>query len=348
MINELNQEIISKLAEGNVIERPADIVKELIENALDAGATEIKIDVEDYGKKTIKIFDNGEGMDEDDLLQSCMHHRTSKIAYDEDLKSIRTWGFRGEALAEIAAISYLTITTKQKEELEGCEISFEDGDMRTMGKVSSKDGTTIEVKEIFHKTPTKLKQMDDSEEINQIIDIVQKYALINPKIHFELKHNKNLILHSKKLNSFIENIISIHGKEIAEKLIKVNYSEDNIKVQGYIGKPSLMERDKSMQAIFVNRRVIKDSTISEALYEAYHTLLFTNKQPAAILNISIHPRYTNVHVHPKKEAIKFKDLNKVRKAVFDATKNSLEENDLAFEKAPEEKKGFFQRFRRKD
>ncbi|MBU2589208.1 MAG: DNA mismatch repair endonuclease MutL [Nanoarchaeota archaeon] len=329
MIKLLEDTIINKIAAGEVIERPASVVKELMENAIDAKATIIEIDVKNYGKDLIRVVDNGLGMNKEDTELSIQRHATSKISSEEDLTSINTLGFRGEALASIAAVSKMTILTKEKDKLEGFKISLEGGDIITKGTIGCKTGTTIEVQDLFFNTPARLKFLKtESNELKNIVDIVSRYALFYNNISFKLIHNGHLLINTNSSENALNNIISIYGSETSKHLMNVNYENNSIKISGFISKPSLLKPNKSFQNIYVNGRYVKNETMQEALYDAYHSLLFVNMHPVTILNIEINPKEIDVNVHPTKDLVKFAEATKIYDAVFNALRKTLQENNL--------------------
>jgi DNA mismatch repair protein MutL len=328
-INILTEDLINKIAAGEVIERPSSVVKELIENSLDSGATKINIIIKDSGKRLIKVTDNGEGMDESDARNSILRHTTSKIKTDEDLFSINTLGFRGEALASIAAISQMSITTKQQGEVEGFNIAIEGGGIISSGPIASEEGTSIEIRNIFFNTPARKKFLKtDPVELRHIVDTVIRYALINHKVSFRLDHDGHNLLNSPAVDDPRNNIAAIYGVGLAKDLMKVNYESDSIKVSGYIANPLQARNDKSQQAIFVNKRWVRNDDISKAVYDAYHSLLFLSKHPVLVLNIEIDPKKIDVNVHPNKSEVKIEQKDHVYKAVFEAIKFTLQKNNL--------------------
>ncbi|MEK6916820.1 MAG: DNA mismatch repair endonuclease MutL, partial [Nanoarchaeota archaeon] len=256
----LDEALINKIAAGEVIERPASIVKELIENSIDADAKKIVIEVKEGGKSFIKVSDDGEGMSKKDANLSWQRHTTSKIKELNDLFSVRTLGFRGEALASIASISKLSIITKPRGELSGTKIVIEGGKLVMEEEFGCPDGTIIEVKELFYNTPVRKKYLKSIEqELGQIADIVTRYALIHHKIHFKLSNNGKILLESPSVADPITNFSHIYGKEAAKQMLRVDY-QDEIKISGYISKPSLARATKNEQSIYVNKRYIKKNT----------------------------------------------------------------------------------------
>ncbi len=328
-IHLLSEDLINKIAAGEVIERPASIVKELIENSLDAGATKITIDIEDSGKKLIRVADNGEGMDKDDAEKSILRHATSKIKSDEDLFSIHTLGFRGEALASIAAVSQLTLSTKKKEALEGFTLLIDSGKIITTGILAAETGTTMEVRNLFFNTPARKKFLkSDQVELRHIIDIVIRYALINPAIAFKLSHEGHVLLHSPSVADMRSNIASIYGTALAKELLDVNFKNELVTISGFIAPPYQARNDKNQQDIYVNGRWVRSPEIMTAVYEAYHSMLFVNKHPVVVLNLTLDPEKIDVNVHPAKTEIKIEQKEEVCNAVLSAIRETLQKNNL--------------------
>jgi DNA mismatch repair protein MutL len=328
-INLLSEDLINKIAAGEVIERPASVVKELVENSLDAGADIITVEIKDSGKKLIKISDNGSGMSEEDAKKCILRHATSKINNVDDLFSIQTLGFRGEALASIAAVSRLSIITKQKDLVEGFNLVVEGGKEISSGIIGTNTGTTIEVHDLFFNVPARKKFLKtDAVELRHIVDTVLKYALINPTVSFKLVHEKHELVSSPAVKDLQGKIASIYGINLAKDLLEVNSDQESVKVTGFICKPYQARNDKNQQQIFVNNRWIRNETINKAVYEAYHSLLFVGKHPTFILNIEINPEEIDVNVHPAKTEIKIEQKEEVFSAVVDAVRKTLEQHNL--------------------
>ncbi len=339
MIRILNESIINKIAAGEVIERPASVVKELLENSFDAGADEIKIEIYDYGLKKIKISDNGLGMTKDDALLSFKRHATSKIKKESDLFEIRSLGFRGEALASIAEISNLRIITKTQNKSLGTYIEIEAGKLIKSEEIGCPAGTIIEVNNLFFNVPVRKKYLKTNDiELSNILKVITKYALIKKRVSIRVFHNNKELLNSQKTDSLLNNIIYVYGAEIGKNLIKVDYEEDNISIKGYISKPSLTRADKSEQSLYINERAIKNAVISEAIYNAYKTLLFINRHPIYVLNININPNDIDVNVHPTKTVVRLKHEGLLSKVVTNAIKEALYSSNLIVEASLENSK----------
>ena len=325
----LSEDLINKIAAGEVIERPASVVKELIENSLDARATKITVEIKDSGQELIKVTDNGEGMEPEDAETSLVRHATSKIQDDEDLFAIKTLGFRGEALASIAAVSELTLTTKRIEALEGYTLTAEAGKIIRSGIIGSEPGTMIEVRHLFFNTPARKKFLKtDSVELGHIIEVVTRYALINPRVTFRLYHEGHELMNSPGVEDWRSNLASIYGLTLAKKMLEIRHTEAGVDTQGFISAPYDCRNDKSQQQLFVNRRWVRNNDVINAVYDAYHALLFVNKHPILVLNINLDPATIDVNIHPTKADIKFEQREKVYQAVYAAVKETLQKNNL--------------------
>ncbi len=325
----LSEDLINKIAAGEVIERPASVIKELVENSLDAGATKITVELEEFGKRRIKISDNGEGMTPEDAEKSILRHATSKIHSVEDLFSIKTLGFRGEALASIAAVSKLSIITKQKNILEGFMLQIEGGNILNKNIIGTEQGTSIDVRDIFFNTPARKKFLKtDAVELKHCLDVVTHYALANPAVNFKFIHNNYTLLHSPALNDARSTIASIYCIQTAKELLEVKYEDETIRINGFISKPYHVRNDKNQQVLFVNGRWIRNSDVTYAVYQGYHSTLFVNKHPVFVLHLQLNPETIDVNVHPQKQEIKIEQKEQVAAAVFLAVREALQNNKL--------------------
>lgn len=325
----LDKALVNKIAAGEVIERPASIVKELIENSIDADATNISIVAADGGKSMIQVIDNGKGMDEEDLMLSYKPHSTSKIATTDDLFNIKSLGFRGEALSSIAAVSRVDIASRTVKKTEGKVITVEGGELVKTSEIGIPEGTTITVRDLFYNTPARQKHLKSSRlEGIHITDIVTRYALSKKGISIKLTMDDKEVINVPETKNLLNKIVNVYGKDTAKHMLDIKHSTDLIKITGYIGKPYLARKDKHQQSIFVNHRYIKSQTISNALYDAYHTLLFLDRHPACVLFIEIDPHKIDVNVHPQKEVIRIEDEDLMYKTVFQAVREVFETNSL--------------------
>ena len=327
-IKELRQDIIEQIAAGEVVENPSSVVKELIENSIDAGANRIFIEIEEGGKSLIRITDDGSGMTKDDASLAIKRHATSKIDGLADLFNIKTLGFRGEALAAISSVCKFEVITKTDYAMEGAKVKVMDGEV-SIDSAACPKGTTIVVKDLFYNTPARKKHLrTNSSEASKISDIVIKYALTNPLVYFRLTVDGKQIINSPNTASMINNIVDIYGNDIAKELLEVNYKDETYNIKGYISKPSYSRSDKDLINIFVNGRYIKNKTINDAVYDAYHTLLHSQRYPFALLQIYVEPSRLDVNIHPNKLKIKIEQEGKLYEVLFDVVRNTLKSNDI--------------------
>ena len=332
VIKILDERLINKIAAGEVIERPANVVKELLENSFDAGATQIKIDIGGGGINKIKISDNGCGMSEDDVLLCVKKHATSKIKNEEDLINIHSLGFRGEALASIAEVSNFEITSKREEDAVGSHLIIEAGEVQKIEPVACNTGTTIEMKDLFFNVPARREFLKSKEvEFARIVRVVSKYSLIRKDVSIILKHEGREVINSQITASQLNNIISIYGVEVGKNLIEVNQEESGIKVEGFISRPSLTRAEKSDQSLYLNGRLIKNDIIENAIYEGYKTLLFTGRHPLFVLNVLLDPKEVDVNVHPSKDLVRLRNEKLISEVVSKAIKDSLMKQNLIVE-----------------
>lgn len=328
IIKILDKELVGKIAAGEVVERPASVVKELIENSLDAGARKILIEVKEGGKSLIKVEDDGSGIAEDDMTILAQRHSTSKLNSAEDLFKISSFGFRGEALSSIAAVSELTIKSKTANSISGMKLTF-DEEGRTLEPTACPKGTIVEVKNLFYNTPARKKYLKGIEpELREIEDIITRYALSFPEVFFKLTHGGNTLLSSPSTSNTLSNISNIYGNSVAKNLLQVDHVQEGITVMGSISRPSLTKPNRDTISIFINRRYITSRLIIEAIEEAYRTLLTVGRHPIAILNVTIEPGEIDVNVHPAKREIKFSHEHRIYDAVYNAVKKTLSENEL--------------------
>lgn len=334
----LDELTINKIAAGEVIERPASVVKELVENSIDAGATNITVEIQNGGISKIRIIDNGSGMNKDDLEFAFERHATSKIRKADDLENVKSMGFRGEALASIAAIAHVELTTKTEDDETGHKIVVEGGKVLEMEDSASQKGTTITVSNLFFNTPVRYKFLKrDFTEAGYIEDAVTRIALANPNIAIKLINGNKTIIQTNGNGDLKTVIYNIYGKEIAEGLLEVNYEYEGIKVTGAIGKPEIARSNRSYQMFFVNKRYIKDKTLSAGVEQAFKGLIPIGKYGVVILNIEIEPNKIDVNVHPTKLEIRFQEEQKVFKAIYHSVKETLLKGDLVKEPEKEEK-----------
>jgi len=325
----LDELTINQIAAGEVIERPASVVKELIENSIDAGATNITVEVKNGGIKEIRIKDNGSGMSKDDLEFAFERHATSKIRAAEDLETVKSMGFRGEALASIAAIAHVEMTSKLENEEFGHKIVLEGGDVLLKEEVGANKGTTIVISNLFYNTPVRYKFLKkDYTELGYIEDAVTRIALANPNVAIKLINENKTIIQTVGNGDIKSVIYAIYGKEIVDGLVDVSYEYEDIKVTGVIGKPEIARNNRSYQMFFVNKRFVKDKALTSGAEQAFKGLLPIGKFGVLVLNLEIEPRKIDVNVHPTKLEIRFQEEQKVFKAVYHSIKNSLLKGEL--------------------
>ncbi len=337
IINLLDENTINKIAAGEVIENPASIVKELVENAIDAKAESISIELKNYGKDLITVRDDGHGMSQEDMRLCTLKHATSKIKTAQDLNKIITLGFRGEALSSIAAIANVTMLSCQTKSGMGYKIHLEGGVLQEEGEMVSPKGTLIEVRDIFFNTPARRKFLqDDHLELKKIIDVITRYALLYHNLNYKLIHEKTILLQTTATDDKLQTIVSIYGPEVARRMISINFKNECIKIEGYISKPELTRQEKSYQSFFVNKRYVKSNVITQALYNAYHSLLFVGQHPIAILDLEINPENIDVNIHPTKQEIKIEQEELIKDIITNALRSILTKQDLSKEISIEE------------
>ena len=323
-INILDDLTINKIAAGEVVERPSSVVKELLENAIDSGATQVVVDITDGGKKCIKISDNGSGILSSEVEKCFLRHATSKIKEIDDLYDLYSLGFRGEALASISAVSNIEMITKTKEEVIGTKIELSGSKIIKKEPIGTKDGTTITIKDLFFNTPVRAKFLKSThaETIN-ISDLINKLAIGNPGVRIKYINNKKLMLNTPGDNKLINVIRSIYGKAITDNLIEVDYEDEKIKIYGYIGNNNIYRSNKNLQHIYINKRYVRSKIILDAINESYKSIIPINKFGVCFLNITINPGEIDVNIHPTKLEVKFQDEKDVYIKIRDLIKNKL-------------------------
>ena len=328
----LDEATINKIAAGEVIERPASIVKELAENSIDAGATAISIEIQEGGKAYINVSDNGCGIMKEDIEHVFFRHATSKIKSSNDLLGILTLGFRGEAMASIAAVSEVELKTKAEEDTSGSHIIIKGGKQIDSTDIGYPTGTSVTVRNLFFNTPARLKFLkSDTSEQGAIVDIVEKLALTNTGISMKLTVNNKVVLHTPGNGDLLSVILCIYGKNIAKAMLPLDYSNDIISIDGYIGKPEIAKGNSTYMTFSINKRYIKNRMMAEAMKQAYKTLLMNNRYPFSVINIDIKSDMIDVNVHPTKQEIKFSDDRAIFNTLYVAVKNCLNSNKLIFE-----------------
>lgn len=323
-IHLLDELTINKIAAGEVIERPASVIKEMVENSIDAGANNITIEIKNGGISFIRITDNGKGIAQDDLEMAFERHATSKIRSAEDLDTVASMGFRGEALASIAAIANVELISKTEEQQSGYKVVVESGKVLNKEETGCQTGTTITVKNLFFNTPVRYKFLKkDYTETGYIEDVVTRIALVNPQISFKLINTGKTILQTSGNGNIKDAIYSIYGRDVAEGILNVDYTFDDIKITGVIGKPEIARSNRSNQLFFVNKRYVKDKVLTAATEQAYKGMIDAGKFGFAVLNLEMPQTKVDVNVHPAKLEVRFAQESNVFQAVFHAIKDTL-------------------------
>ncbi len=323
IINVLPKDVSNKIAAGEVVERPASVIKELVENAIDADADKITVEIKKGGTIYMRVSDNGKGMSAEDAALCFLRHATSKIQKSEDLDAIYTLGFRGEALSSIGAVAKVTLYTKRRDE-EGVCVSCEGGEILSSEEAGLPNGTTMIVENLFYNTPARAKFLKkDATEAGYITDIMTKFIFAHPEISFKLIVNGKEQLFSAGDNKIENAIYTVYGKDYARASLPVLYEDNGIKVTGIVGKGNIARPNRSYQSFFVNKRYIKSPMIIRAVEEAYKNQIMIGKFPMAVLNIELSPGSIDINVHPTKMEVKFSDEREVYRAVYYAVKNAL-------------------------
>ena len=320
---------INKIAAGEVIERPASVVKEVMENSIDAGASKITVEIRNGGISYIRVTDNGKGIMQDDMEIAFERHATSKLRSAEDLNEIKSMGFRGEALASIAAIAKVSLVSKTADSSTGYEVIAEGGKILSKQEAGCPNGTSITIENLFFNTPVRYKFLKkDFTESGYIEDVVTRIALVHPEIAIKLINTGKTVIQTSGNGDIKAVIYNIYGKEIAENLINIDYDYEDIKVTGVIGKPVISRSNRSNQLFFVNDRYVKDKTLSGAAEQAFKGFVTIGKHGFLVLNIKMDPQKVDVNVHPAKLEVRFQEESKIFKAVFHAIKEGLLRGDL--------------------
>ena len=327
-INVLPKHLAELIAAGEVVERPASVVKELLENSIDAGADNITVEIKNGGISYIRITDNGCGISRDDIRNAFVSHATSKISTSEDLESILTLGFRGEALASVSAVARVEVMTKTAEEEIGTRYVVESGEEISLDDAGCPNGTTIMVRDLFYKTPARMKFLKkDVTEANAVAGVVDRIALSHPEVSIRFIREGKQVLITSGNGDLLTCIREIFGKDFSSDLISAEYSAQGVEVSGYISKPSASRPNRNMQFFFLNNRLIKTGTGSAALSEGYKNSIMVGKFPSCVLNIKINPSLVDVNVHPAKTEVRFSDERIIFNAVYFACKNALAKGD---------------------
>ena len=317
IIHVLDEKTANKIAAGEVVERPSSVLKDLTENALDAGATTVEIEIADGGSAYMRVSDNGSGMSEEDAKKSIIRHGTSKISSIEDIFSITSLGFRGEAVPSIAAVSELVMTTRMNDTDLAFRMVLSGGSVKEEEHTGASVGTTMEVRNLFFNTPARKKFMkSERTESSKISDIITKLALTRPDVAFTFINNGRTVLQTGGTGDDLETIAAIYGAAVAKEVFPVTYENENFTIHGFVGKPSLLKSTRAWQTCIVNRRVIHNAVVFKAIENAYHAMLPKSGYPFALLYVETDPATIDVNVHPAKTEIKFADEQQMYRAVY--------------------------------
>lgn len=321
-IKVMSEDLANKIAAGEVVEKCVSIVKELVENSVDANANEIKIELKEAGLREIKVIDNGVGMDKTDAKNAFLRHATSKLYSDDDLFSIKTLGFRGEALPSIAAVSEVILKTCQND--IGTLIHIKGGKVLEEAPSEARVGTIITVKNLFYNTPARLKHLSSiNAELSNIVEYVNKMALSHSNIRFILKNDEKELLNTDGKGNLLKVIKSIYGIDVAKKMLEINTQNDDYKVFGYVSLPEVNRASRNHISIIVNGRVVRNSQLNKAINEAYTSYKFDNRYPIAVLLIDVDPNLIDVNVHPAKLEIKFSNFEELKDLISNAIINVI-------------------------
>ncbi len=322
----MNESLANKIAAGEVIERIANVVKELVENSIDAGSTNITVNLLDSGKTKIEVIDNGSGMDRSDAKLCFLRHATSKVYNDDDLFFINTLGFRGEALASIASVSEVILNTYDGK--ESTSITIKGSKIISTTDGQKRKGTHIKVNKLFYNTPARLKYLkSDRSELNLVVSYIEKLSLANPKISFTLTNNNQTLIKTSGKN-LLKAINEIYGLEISKNTIPIHLSSDDYDIDGFICKPEILKKNKNHMHVFINGRVIKNFELLKTIDEAYHTYKPDGFYPVVFINIFTDPSLTDVNIHPTKQDIKISKMAILKTEIRDSIKNALYSDNL--------------------
>ena len=325
----LDELTINQIAAGEVIERPASVIKEMVENSIDAGATQITVEIKNGGISYIRITDNGKGIAKDDVEMAFERHATSKIRSAVDLQDVKSMGFRGEALASIAAISNVELISKTEDSEIGTKVNVEGGNILNIEDVGCSTGTIITVRNLFYNTPVRYKFLKkDFTETGYIEDVLKRIALVHPEIAIKLINTGKIAIQTNGSGELKNVVYSLYGKEIASEILPVEYQYEYINVKGVIGKPAIARSNRANQLFFVNKRYIKDKSLTAGAEQAFKGLIPLGKFGFLILNLEMNPSKVDVNVHPAKLEVRFEDEGVAFKAVYHAIKNTLLSSDL--------------------
>ena len=327
VIKVMDELLANKIAAGEVVEKCASVVKELVENSIDANSNEIKIDLIEAGTKEIKVTDNGIGMERDDAVLAFQRHATSKLKTEDDLYHIETLGFRGEALASIASVSKVTLKTCKNE--VGTTVEIQGGKIISVENSDARTGTSISVRELFYNTPARLKHLKSLyTELANITDYINKLALSHPDIRFVLTNNDNIILNTDGRGNLLKTIKDIYGINVAKKMLNVSAENKDFMINGYISLPEIHRSNRNAMVILVNGRIVRNTELNRVINDAYHAYKPDNRYPVVVLNIEVDPSLVDVNIHPTKMDIKFSNMEDLCKLIKDMVRDNITGRNL--------------------
>lgn len=326
-IRVMSENLANKIAAGEVVEKCASVVKELVENSIDAGATNIKVNLIDGGLTSINIIDNGSGMDKEDAVLSFSRHATSKIYKDDDLYFIETLGFRGEALASIASVAEVNLETCSKE--VGTHVHIKGGNMNVVEPTSARKGTSITITNLFYNTPARLKYLkSEATELNNCVQFIEKLSLSRPDIAFTLTNNDRVVVKTSGSNNLLKTIHEIYGLNVSSNMLEIKASSDDFEITGFVGKPSILKKNRNHFNTIVNGRVVRNNDINRAINDAYNTYKHEGFYPIVVINIETDPTLVDVNIHPTKQDIKMSKIEELTEILYKTIKEALYNNLL--------------------
>ena len=326
-IRVMSENLANKIAAGEVVEKCASVVKELVENSIDAGATNIKVNLIDGGLTSINIIDNGSGMDKEDAVLSFSRHATSKIYKDDDLYFIETLGFRGEALASIASVAEVNLETCSKE--IGTHVHIKGGNMDIVEPTSARPGTSITITNLFYNTPARLKYLkSEATELNNCVQFIEKLSLSRPDIAFTLTNNDRVVVKTSGSNNLLKTIHEIYGLNVSSNMLEIKASSDDFEITGFVGKPSILKKNRNHFNTIVNGRVVRNNDINRAINDAYNTYKHEGFYPIVVINIVTDPTLVDVNIHPTKQDIKMSKIEELTEILYKTIKEALYNNLL--------------------
>ena len=332
MIHFLDKETIDKIAAGEVIERPENVLRELVDNALDSGASQISCEIRGGGLELIRVTDNGSGLQKDDIPAAFVRHATSKLENAGDLDHIRTMGFRGEALASICGVSKVELITKMNDSLAGYRYVIEGGEEKAFQEIGAPDGTTVLVKELFYNIPVRKKFLKSEHfEASAMLSAMEKYAMSYPAVSFSFMMDGRSRLHSAGNGKLLDSVYTIYGKDVCREMTEVSFEQDGISISGYAGKPVLNRAKRDYEIYFINGRFAKAPVITRAIEDAYAPYLMQHRFPFTVIHIDTDPSLVDVNIHPRKSEVRFRENEIIYQAVFQALTQALADREMLVE-----------------